>query len=95
MLDENGDALILPIRLDQCLRRCKLIYQISPDTSEEIGRDCSCPVITLCSAHEHTIRLACDRNELFLHLALDFRSLGRQSKSENVKNHTHRHDQDT
>ena len=57
-LDKNDDALTFPITLDKHLRRLKFIYQIIHGAREEIGHDCSCPVLTLYSARKYTSRLA-------------------------------------
>ena len=85
MLNDNGDEIISPTPLDECLRRRKMIYQNSCDNCEEIGCDCSCPALTLCSECEYTIRLSYERQELCLHIDLDFRLLGRQGKGEDRK----------
>ena len=62
MLDENVDALIFHIPLDEHLRRRKLICQISRYAREDIVHGCIFTVLTLCSARKHTIRIECDRN---------------------------------
>ena len=81
----KSDTLPSPIALDEHTTWFKMTSAINRVEAREIGYDWSYPALTLCSTWKHTIRLAQERNELDFYPDLDFRSLGRQGKSENQK----------